>query len=135
MKRIDGYFFGGLTTALPLRLTVYGLWVVLVLLPTMAASAEKMRDTHENLNAVLWMQNAAEYQIITKSAFKHAARTLSEAMADPFWTALVEQYGTSYDTLPPAIIVDIDETLLDNSRALAQDVVDRASYDTTDTKW
>lgn len=135
MKRIHGNLFAGLSTGLPLRLVVYGLWMGLVLLPSMANSAEKMRDTHENLNAVLWMQVSAEYQIITKSAFKHAARTLSEAMVDPFWTALPELTGTPYDTLPPAIIVDIDETLLDNSRALAQDVVDRASYDTTDTKW
>lgn len=135
MPRVVQSFFCSLITTQPLRLLMFLMFGGLIATTPLAHSAEKMRDTHENLNAVLWMQVSAEYQIITKSAFKHAARTLSEAMADPFWSALVEQHDMEYATLPPAIIVDIDETLLDNTQALAQDVYDRTSYDTTDTKW
>jgi 5'-nucleotidase (lipoprotein e(P4) family) len=66
------------------------------------------------LNAVVWMQTAAEYHAAAVQAFQMAQRMIDRALADPNWTAAEEQTG-SFGSLPPAVIVDIDETVLDNS--------------------
>jgi acid phosphatase len=73
---------------------------------------------HENLNAVLWMQTAAEYQAAARQAYRAAEIGLERALKDPAWTAALEQAHDStgnYDQLPPAVILDLDETVLDNS--------------------
>ncbi len=69
--------------------------------------------THENLNAVVWMQTALEYQASALQAFRLAQLQLDVALADPAWSAAVEQQGDA-SKLPPAVILDIDETVLDN---------------------
>lgn len=73
--------------------------------------------------------------MIATSAFRNAKYAVHAAMADPGWTAAVEQEGKSYTSLPPALIVDIDETVLDNSRSQAQIVKDRTVFDRTETQW
>jgi acid phosphatase len=69
----------------------------------------------DNLNAVLWMQHSVEYQASTMAAFALAKRRLIQAMGDPWWTAAPAEQKGNYSKLPPAIIVDVDETMLDNS--------------------
>lgn len=70
---------------------------------------------HNNLNAVLWMQTAAEYRALTRQAYHAATLNLKDALADHHWTAALEQTD-EYENLPPAVILDVDETVLDNSR-------------------
>ena len=62
------------------------------------------------------MQRSVEYKATAMGAFALARLRLDQALADPSWTALVakEQAG-SYQSLPPAVILDVDETILDNS--------------------
>jgi acid phosphatase len=71
---------------------------------------------HDLLNAVLWMQRSVEYKATAMGAFALARLRLDQALADPNWTAVVpkEQAGP-YQSLPPAVIMDVDETILDNS--------------------
>lgn len=69
---------------------------------------------HENLNAVLWMRSSLEYRHSTTQAYRLAERMLLDALADRDWTAALEQTA-GYQNLPPAVILDIDETVLDNS--------------------
>src|SRR5215203_940023 len=78
-----------------------------------AAAANETRP-HENLNAVAWMQTSLEYQASAVQAYRLAARQLDEALADRSWTAAIEQTGDA-SKLPPAVVLDIDETVLDNS--------------------
>jgi 5'-nucleotidase (lipoprotein e(P4) family) len=85
------------------------------------------RHTHENLNAVLWMQTGAEYKAATQQAYRLARVQLDAALADPAWTAAVEQSTTS-SALPAAIVVDLDETVLDNSGFQARLVADSTPY-------
>lgn len=68
----------------------------------------------EKINAVLWIQTAAEYEGLALQAFNTARTMLDKALLDPSWTAALEQ-TSSLTGLPPAIIADIDETLLDNT--------------------
>src|SRR4029079_1686637 len=48
---------------------------------TVAAPA--LRDTHENLHGVLWMQTAAEYQALTRGLYRLAAGPLHPARPLP----------------------------------------------------
>lgn len=72
-------------------------------------------ERREMLMAVLWMQRAAEYRLSTLQVYRDATAKLTVAKAAG--TAAAEQENLpGYDALPPAIILDIDETVLDNSR-------------------
>jgi acid phosphatase len=95
--------------------------------PTRAQSSTAR--PHENLNAVLWMQTALEYEATALQAYRLAAMQLDAALADPSWTAAIEQKGDA-SKLPPAVIVDIDETVLDNSYYQARMIRDNTAYAT-----
>jgi 5'-nucleotidase (lipoprotein e(P4) family) len=67
------------------------------------------------LLATLWTQRSVEYRANALTVFALARIRLDEALADKGWTAApVEQKG-DFANLAPAVILDIDETLLDNS--------------------
>ena len=72
------------------------------------------RSTHESLHGVLWMQRSAEYKALCFQAYQLANAQLRIAVNDKNWTAALEQLG-NYKNLPPAVILDVDETVLDNS--------------------
>lgn len=85
--------------------------------------------THENLNAVLWMQTAAEYEGSVRGVFASASASLERALADPTWSALpVDERLDGFESRPPAIIVDADETMIDNSPFQARAVRDQKSF-------
>ena len=93
------------------------------------AQPAERRDTHENLHAVLWMQSAAEYQAVTRGIYRLAGSQLDRALEDRRWTAIPEQAGRpDLSTLPPAVILDVDETVLDNSPEEGQRVLERSRY-------
>ena len=72
-------------------------------------------ERREMLMAVLWMQRAAEYRLSTLQVYRDATAKLLAAKAAG--TAAAEQENLpGYDALPSAIVLDIDETVLDNSR-------------------
>ena len=75
---------------------------------------EKEPDTHEMLNATLWRQSSAEYRAIAQQTYRLARVNLDQALEDPRWTAALEQTGNAA-SLPPAVIADLDETVLDNT--------------------
>lgn len=67
------------------------------------------------LNAVLWQQRSVEFKATALTAFALARIRLDQALADPSWTAAPKEQTGAYQSLPPAVIVDLDETALDNS--------------------
>ncbi len=79
---------------------------------TGAAIAGPMQN--DNLNATLWTQHAIEFKASAQSAYALATLRLDQALADKNWTAIAEQ-GADYQGKPPAVILDVDETVLDNS--------------------
>lgn len=95
--------------------------------PAPATPAPAARHTHENLNAVLWMQTSVEYQAVVAQAYRLARLQLDAALADPAWTAATEQTG-EIAHLPPAVVLDLDETVLDNSGFAARQVGGRLPY-------
>ncbi len=86
----------------------------------------------EGLNATAWVQSSTEARIASRQAYRLAARQLDVALKDKSWSAAVEQ-GANYAQLPAAIILDIDETVLDNSPYQARLVRDNAVY--TGASW
>lgn len=82
-------------------------------------SAQQQR--HEDLDALLWVQTSGEYQAITRQTYRLAALALEDAIADSDWTASLEQQklvddGTvKLQDLKPAVVLDVDETVLNNS--------------------
>jgi 5'-nucleotidase (lipoprotein e(P4) family) len=84
-------------------------------------------DTHESLNATLWIQTSAEYAATTLQAFQLAAASLDLALADPHWTAALEQVG-DYADLPPAIVLDLDQTVLDTGGYNARIILQHGSH-------
>jgi len=71
---------------------------------------------HERLHAVLWMQHSAEYQAAVMQAFAVARVNLDRALQQP------DSWVPAYPSEKPeatsgyAIIVDLDETVLENAR-------------------
>jgi 5'-nucleotidase (lipoprotein e(P4) family) len=85
---------------------------------------------NDNLNAVAWMQASLEYRLLAGQAWRGALVQLDKAIKTPGWDALTkEERATPINGLPPAIIVDVDETVLDNSPYQARLVRDDKRYD------
>jgi 5'-nucleotidase (lipoprotein e(P4) family) len=98
-------------------------------------SAEPTANTYENLNAVLWVQTSVEYQASVMQTYHLAESSLLRGLQDQHWTAALEQDG-NFEALPPAVILDLDETVLDNSGLEARFVATGEHYsDQTWTKW
>jgi acid phosphatase len=81
-----------------------------------AVRAQEVLPASDMLLATLWTQRAVEYKANALTVFALARIRLDEALADRSWTAAPAEQKTGYHDLPPAVILDIDETLLDNSR-------------------
>lgn len=88
----------------------------------------------DNLNATLYMQSAAEYQAATQTLFALANQRLQALLRTPSSQALpVNEWQAlglaSTANLPPAVIVDLDETMIDNSPYQARMVTNRSTFD------
>lgn len=83
--------------------------------------------SHEQLQGVLWVQTSAEFEAVLTSTFAAARAALEPALDDETWTAALEQQG-DFSARPPAVIVDVDETMLDNSPLQAQSVLEATAF-------
>ncbi|HEX2889343.1 5'-nucleotidase, lipoprotein e(P4) family [Vineibacter terrae] len=83
--------------------------------PIAAARAQDGPPPHDALLATLWMQRSVEYKASCLAAYTLARIRLDQALADTKWTAAPAEQSGAYESLPPAVILDIDETVLDNS--------------------
>ena len=101
------------------RLTISAALVILagstaVAVPALADDATKVPQ-NDLLDATLWMQRSVEYKATTIGIYDLAKLRLDEALADKTWTAVPDKQGENFGDKPPAIILDADETVLDNN--------------------
>ncbi len=82
--------------------------------PTFAAGGER---------ATLWFRHSAEFRAASEIIYRAADAALREGLTDPAWTAEPTQAG-DLSALPPAVVMDIDETVLDNSAQQARMTLD-----------
>ena len=86
-------------------------------------------DPGDDLLAVVWVQTAAEYRALCRQVFVAAAARLDEAKGTPTWSAALEQIGADgLEKMPPAIVIDVDETVLDNSPYNARLIEDDETF-------
>ncbi|WP_425607189.1 5'-nucleotidase, lipoprotein e(P4) family [Pseudoxanthomonas mexicana] len=98
--------------------------------PAAIATQAKPTGTHDNLNAVAWVQTSVEYRAITTQTFRAAADHLDAALKEKHWDALVpDERGNAAIGLKPAVVMDVDETVLDNSPYQARLIRDGKEYD------
>ena len=99
-----------------------------------AAATSATVPADDNLNAVLWVQRSAEYRAAAAQTYRAATDHLDVALKQADWDALVPgERGNAAEGLKPAVILDIDETVLDNSPYQARLVRDGAEY--SDPTW
>ena len=82
-------------------------------------------DNEYQVGAILYMQKAAEYRALTYQAFNLAHWQLD---AD-FDKKNLKKFPKAEQKMPRAVVVDIDETVLDNSPAQATGIKNRATFD------
>lgn len=84
---------------------------------------------NDNLNAVAWSQTAIEHDLVLREVYRIAGEKLLVALKDRQWDALPrEERKGPLRRLKPAVILDIDETVLDNSPYQARLVLDGGEY-------
>ena len=88
----------------------------------------------QSLLAVLFKRTSAEYKANTFRAYASAQRNIDKALADKSWTALLNQKN-GYQSLPPAVILDIDETVLDNSEHQVRSIKNGTNYPVGWKEW
>lgn len=87
-----------------------------VTVPPAPKAAAVHVTANDNLNAVAWSQTAIEHDLIYLQTYRDAQSRLLAAMRDPHWDALGKADRVApLKGLKPAVILDIDETVLDNS--------------------
>lgn len=98
---------------------------------TTAAAAPTPAD--DNLNAVVWAQTAIEHDLVYLEIYRDAQAQLLTALKDKHWDALPKDDRIApYNGLKPAVILDIDETVLDNSPYQARLVRNGGEYTKAD---
>ena len=67
---------------------------------------------HTRDGGILWVKHAAEYHAITRQVYAKATSDLPAFVEDTSWSAMPEQSDAAH--LPPAVILDVDETVVSN---------------------
>jgi acid phosphatase len=75
------------------------------------------------------MQNAAEYRALTSLVYQTATSNLGMAIEDSYWTAYPNQEGREFQQKTPAIILDVDETVLNNAPFQARMIKQNSGFD------
>ena len=106
------------------RISLLPCLLLLLITPAAQTQAPSMsRPTGANseyqVGAILWTQTSAEYRALAYQTFSLATLRLDQALRNR---------KRSRSTNPPAVIVDVDETVLDNSRFQAELVLRNAAY-------
>jgi 5'-nucleotidase (lipoprotein e(P4) family) len=98
-----------------------------------ATAAPASVSADDNLNAVAWSQTALEHDLIYLQTYRAAAAQLPAALHDSRWDALsTPDRAAPSHGLPPAVVLDIDETVLDNSPYQARLVKNGGEFNEAD---
>jgi 5'-nucleotidase (lipoprotein e(P4) family) len=90
--------------------------------PSPSMSRQPGSDNEYQVGAILWTQSSAEYRALAYQAFSLARLRLDQELT-------TQRRGrAARGVKPPAIVVDVDETVLDNSRFQAELVLRGEAY-------
>jgi acid phosphatase len=88
-------------------------FVVLAIAIAVTVSCSASTGAGKSYDSIRWVLTAAEFEALCLQAYRGASEFLQPALSDTAWSALPGQ--TDAGKLPPAIIFDVDETLLSNA--------------------
>ena len=99
------------------------LFIAPMLLISISLSAQnnEHKPAQYNVNGIVWQQQSGEYKALCYQAFSLARLRLDEILR------------TNKDSMPLAVVTDIDETILDNSPQAAKDILHGFTYN--DSAW
>lgn len=90
--------------------------------------ADDARPLH-GLDALVWVQTSAEYRANVRQTWRTVQWSIDDALTgDAPCAVLADEKPGDGAALPPAIIVDVDETVLDNSPYQARLAIDGTSF-------
>ena len=98
------------------------------------ASEKDKSFQEQSMLSVLYVQTSTEFAANNIQTFNNASKALDIALQDKSWTAALEQKG-NFASKIPAIIVDVDETVLDNSSFQSRTILSGLSYPNGWAKW
>ena len=100
-----------------------------LLLSNPISSQELQDNTLEKqlILSVLYTQTSTEFIANNIQTYTSAASHIEEALSDKSWTASLEQ-KSDFSLKQPAIILDVDETVLDNTPFQARAILTGCSY-------
>lgn len=82
-----------------------------ICLPVLLVACASQPEIEESPDAAtLWTENSAEYRAVSRQVYRAASVALPGMINDESWTAI--PYQTGAEDLPPAIIMDIDQTVV-----------------------
>jgi acid phosphatase len=101
-----------------------------------SATGEKIDNSvqAQSMLAVLYAQSSAEYEANNLQTFAGAKLALEKALVNKNWTAAIEQ-KEDFSEKPPAVILDIDETVLNNIPFQARAIIKGESYPNGWVEW
>lgn len=85
-------------------------------------------EANDNLNAVLWDQTAVEAQAVMTQAYGLARLRFDEALANNTATADPSVQSGDFAGKPPAVVLDVDDTVLNTSQYQAWTVRSGTSF-------
>ena len=98
------------------------------------ASEKDKSFQEQSMLSVLYVQTSTEFAANNIQTFNNASKALDMALKDKTWTAALEQKD-NFVSKDPAIIVDVDETVLDNSSFQSRTILSGLSYPNGWAKW
>ena len=84
--------------------------------------------------ATLWVRRSAEFRAASEIIYRSALTALERGLADASWSAEPAQTG-DFSALPPAVVMDIDDTVLDNSEPQARMILKETCLTEFATEW
>ena len=98
------------------------------------ASEKDKSFQEQSMLSVLYVQTSTEFAANNIQTFNNASKALDIALKDKTWTAALEQKD-NFVSKDPAIIIDVDETVLDNSSFQSRTILSGLSYPNGWAKW
>ena len=98
------------------------------------ASEKDKSFQEQSMLSVIYVQTSTEFAANNIQTFNNASKALDMALKDKTWTAALEQKD-NFVSKDPAIIVDVDETVLDNSSFQSRTILSGLSYPNGWAKW
>lgn len=85
--------------------------IAAMLMLSACATTSSEHDPHQDLG-ILWVKHSAEYQAVAMQVYRDAREDLPRLFDDKTWNAMTGHGAAS--SLPAAVILDIDETVVSN---------------------